>query len=348
MRAAAIRRWGEPLELEELPRPEPGPGEVLVRIRASGVCHTDLHLWRGDWPGARRAMERRGIRVLGHEGVGEVEELGPHVERLKKGDRVGIPWMNYWCGLCEYCSMGAPQWCEELRETSLHVNGTYAEYAVVSERGALRIPAFLGEEQAAGLLCGGLTAYGAVRKLVAEARLPPGKGVAVIGAAGGLGHYAVQVAKAFGYRVIGIDRGAERVRFVEGLGADVALDAMEGLEALRRRTGDVHAALVFTPSIEGYALSLRLIRNAGTLVVVGSPPEEEGTLPASPDFLLSRGLRILPSVVGLPHEFAELLALVEQGKVSSHVGRVAPLQEVNAVLGELLENRYLGRAVLRI
>jgi len=218
----------------------------------------------------------------------------------------------------------------------------------VSERGALRLPRSLRDDQAAGLLCGGLTAYGAVRKLVMEARLPPGKRVAVLGAAGGLGHYAVQIAKAFGYIVLGIDKGKERVRFVEELKADLALDAEGGPEELKKKAGDVHAALVFTPTIEGYRLSLRLLRQTGTLIVVGSPPEDEGPLPASPDFLLSKGLRIVPSLVGLPHEFAELLALVGEGKVSSHVGREAPLQEVNSVLRELMENRYLGRGLLKV
>lgn len=347
MKAACLRRWAAPLVLEELARPRPGPGELLVRIRATGVCRTDLHLWKGHWPGAKRDMERLGVRVLGHEGVGEVEEVGLGVRRFSEGDRVGIGWMNHWCGLCYACSSGAPQWCEELRETSVHLNGTYAEYAIVSERGARAIPAFLSYEQAAGLLCGGLTAYGAVRKLVTDVGLPPGRKVAVLGAAGGLGHYAVQIAKAFGYAVLGIEKGAARVRFVEELGADVALDAEEGVGALRAKAKDVHAALVLAPTIEAYGLALRLLSPPGALIAVGSPAEEQGPLPASPDFLLAKGIRVLPSLVGLPHEFEELLALYEQGKVRSHIGRLAPLEEVNRVLQELQGGRYLGRAVLK-
>lgn len=349
MKAAVLRGPGEPLVLEDVPKPVPAGGQVLVRIRVSGVCHTDLHQWRGDWPAVSRAMEAHGVKILGHEGVGVVEEVGAGVTRLSRGDRVGVPWINYFCGACEHCLSGDPHWCVEAKQTSVHVDGTYAQYALINERAAPRIPSGLGDVEAAPLLCGGVTAYGAVRKLVAELGIPPSaKPVAVIGAAGGLGHYAVQVAKAFGYSVVGIDVGEERVRFVEKLGADHAVDAAEAEKFVEKRFGGVYASLVFAPKISGYTLGLRLLRPRGVLVVAGIPDTKEGGLPLVPLALVGRGTRIVPTNVGVTHEFEELFGLVVAGKVKSHVSKLAPLSEVNQVYRELEQARYVGRAVLEI
>lgn len=348
MKAAVLKGWGVPLAIEKVPMPEPGPGELLVRIKASGVCHTDVHQWRGDWPSRRAMMEANNIRIIGHEGVGIVEEVGLGVTRFKPGDRVGVPVLNYFCGACEYCQSGEPQRCEQAKLVTYHVNGTHAEYATIHERAAPRIPKELSDVEAAPFMDAGVTVYSAVRKLVKEVGLPAGKPIAIVGAAGGLGHYAVQIAKAFGYLVVGIDVGEERTRFVEKFGADYAVEANSAERFIRDKFGGVYAVVVVAPVLAGYELGLRLLRPSGALMAVGLPAESEGNLPITPRSLIALGVKIIPTMVGSTLEIEELLRLAALGKVKSHIAKIAPLEEINTVLRELEEGRYVGRAVLTI
>lgn len=347
MKAAIIKEWGKPLSIEEVPIPKPKTGEILVKISTTGVCHTDIHQWRGDWPIIRNLMEKHGVKILGHEGVGVVEEVGPGVTRFNKGDRVGVPWMNYWCGSCEYCLTGYPHWCPYARYTSVHVNGTYAEYATISERAAPRIPREISDEEAAPLLCAGVTAYGAVRKLITEARIPPGKPIAIIGAAGGLGHYAVQIAKVFGYVVIGIDIGEERVKFVEKLGADYAIDAKDAQKFINEKFGGVYASLVFTPRVSGYEIGIRILRNLGALIAIGIPNIAE-VLQIHPLTLVGMGIRLFGSSVGVTHEFEELFELVATKKVRSYISQIRPLSEINEIFKAVEEGKVVGKVVVKV
>ena len=347
MRAAVIEEWGTPLVIRDVPKPVPKHDEVLVRINVTGVCHTDVHQWRGDWPEDKRVMETNGVSIIGHEGVGTVEGTGADVNDFRTGDRVGIPWMNYWCGGCEPCLSGYPHYCTKLRFTSEHVNGTFAEYATICERATAIVPSQIPDNDAAPLLCAGLTAYGAVRKLVTELRIPPGKLVAVVGAAGGLGHYAVQIAKAFGYKVIGVDTGQDRLEFVKRIGADYSTDASNA-EQVAKSLGGAYASMVFTPNIRGYNLSTRLIRALGSIVVVGLPKATEGPLNLTPAEIVMMGSRIIPSSVGVTHELVELYDLYIENKVKTHLSKVGQLTDINSILGELTESKYLGRAVVSI
>ncbi|MCI4347910.1 MAG: alcohol dehydrogenase catalytic domain-containing protein [Thermoplasmata archaeon] len=347
MRAAVVTAWGAPLAVQDIEAPRPGPGEVLARIRVSGVCHSDVHQWKGDWPAERALMESLGIRVLGHEGVGTVEAVGPGVTRFSVGDRVGVPWMNSWCGGCEVCLTGYSQWCAKAQTTSVTVNGTFAELATVSERAAVSIPAAIPDDEAAPLMCAGVTAYGAVRRLVSELRIPPGKIVAVVGGAGGLGHYAIQIAGALGYRVAGIDVGENRVRFIRELGAEWAFDASEA-EAAMAALGGADASLVFTPKLTGYELALKLTRLVGGMVAVGIPDPAEGSLPITPASLIARGTRIVPANVGVTHEFDELFRLYGAGQVKGHLARRGTLSDLSTILQEMADAKYLARAVVSI
>ncbi|MEM4139034.1 MAG: zinc-binding dehydrogenase, partial [Sulfolobaceae archaeon] len=202
---------------------------------------------------------------------------------------------------------------------------------------APRIPKDLPDTEVAPMMCGGITAYGAVRKLITEVRLPAGKTVAIIGAAGGLGHYAVQIAKAFGYRVVGIDIGQERLRFVEKLGADYVVDAGEAEKFVKERLGGVYASLVFTPRIKGYELGLRLLRPPGALIVVGIPAENEGPIPITPLASILGFIKVIPSIVGVTNEFEDLFSLAVDGRVKSHVSRVIGFSEseINTLFEEL-------------
>ena len=327
------------LRIEDIPKPEPGRGEALVRISAAGVCHSDLHLARGDWAGVP------GNSPLGHEGIGVVEALGPDAEQfVSVGDRVilglGGAGGAYWCGACRQCLAGHTRLCEQTRA----LMGTFAEHLSVWAPALVKIPDTLSDQEAP-LACGGLTAYGAVKKLVSH-NVVPGRPIAVIGAAGGLGHYAVQIATAFGYEVIGVDVGPDRLDFVKSLGASMAVDAAEALEVVRAEFGGVDASLVFSAKMAGFRLGFDLLGPRGLMVCVGLPATSEGNIELNPFAFFAKGATVVYSAVGTVEDMRELVHLAEAGKVRSHVSRTAPLSELPAVFDELEQTQYLGRAVL--
>jgi propanol-preferring alcohol dehydrogenase len=280
---------------------------------------------------------------LGHEAIGVVEALGPGAERsVAVGDRVilGLGGMGgYWCGACEYCLRGLPRHCPE----SKRVLGTFAEYIALWAPSLVRIPEGIGDLDAP-LACGGLTAYGAIKKLV-DHGVRPGDRVVVVGAAGGLGHYAVQIATAFGYEVIGVDVGEERIDFVRSLGASHAFDAGEALDEIRA-LGGAHASLVFAVKMAGFRLGLEVLRPAGLFVAVALPPRSEGTFDLEPMALFKNDPTIVYSAVGTVQDMRELIDLAATNRVTSHVSRVGALSELGAILGELDRAAYAGRAVI--
>jgi len=329
------------VRIDEVAKPEPRHEEALVRLTAAGVCHSDLHLVRGDWPGfnAPRPMK------LGHEGIGVVEALGPGAEPfVQPGDRVilglGGAGGGYWCGACEYCLGGRPRLCSEAKG----IMGAYAEYIRVWAKSLVKLPETVGDEQVP-LACGGLTAYSAVKKLLKFGVLP-GKPVAIVGAAGGLGHYAVQVAHAFGYRVIGIDVGQDKIDFVRSLGVTEAVDAEDALEVVKRGYGGSYASLVFASRLAGFELGLKLLRRGGVFVSVGMPAASEGHLALNPLELLSKDLLITSSAVGTVEEMRELVRLAADGDVKTHVSRTGRLSDVTRIMDELEAGQYAGRAIL--
>jgi len=326
------------LHVRDIPVPEPAAAQVRVHLSASGVCHSDLHLARGDWAGVPRSMS------LGHEGIGVVEALGPGAERfVSVGDRVilGLGGMGggFWCGACEYCLSGRPRLCAQAQP----LMGTFAEQLCVWAPALVRVPEALGDEEAP-LACGGLTAFGAVRKLVAHG-VAPGRTIAIVGAAGGLGHYAVQVAHAFGYRVVGVDVGEERLEFVRSLGAEHVVSA-DDAAAFAFGLGGVDAALVFAARLTGFELGLQMLRRGGLFVAVGIPPSSDGNLQLHPWQLFLNDPTIIYSAVGTVQEMRELVDLASSGKVKTHVSRIGSLSEVPAIFDELEAGKYLGRAVI--
>jgi propanol-preferring alcohol dehydrogenase len=329
------------LHIRDLPMPVPAEGDALIRITAAGVCHSDLHLARGEWMGLPPLMS------LGHEAIGIVEALGPGADRfVQVGDRVilglGGSGGGYWCGACKFCLQGQPRHCKE----SKGIIGTFAEYFCVWARSLVTIPDSLGDHEAP-LACGGLTAYGAVKKLL-DHRVLPGRPVAVIGAAGGLGHYAVQLTKVFGYQVIGIDVGPERLDFVKSLGADMTVDAADpvAVERVRSELGGVDASLVFSAKMAGFRLGFDLLGPRGLFVAVGLPATSEGNLEFNPFQLFMKDATIIYSAVGTVQDMRELVDLASAGRVASHVSRVGALSELGTIFDELAESRYFGRAVL--
>jgi propanol-preferring alcohol dehydrogenase len=327
------------LHIRDLPIPDPGVDEALVHISTSGVCHSDLHIARGDWFGVPRTG------TIGHEAIGVVEALGPGAERfVQVGDRVilglGGASGGYWCGACEYCMKGEPRHCAQ----SKPIMGTFAEYFPVNAPSLVRLPDTVGDNEAP-LACGGLTAYGAVKKMLKHNVLP-GRPIAVIGAAGGLGHYAVQIATAFGYKVVGVDIGEDRLEFVRSLGAHLAVSADEAVDVVQKEFGGVDASLVFSARMAGFDLGFKLLRRMGLFVAVGLPPSSEGNIELQPFEFFMKDATVIYSAVGTVQDMRELVALAADGKVKTHVSRTGPLSDLGAIFDELEAGKYLGRAVL--
>ena len=326
------------IHVRDIDVPEPLPDQARVHLSASGVCHSDLHLARGDWMGVPRSMS------LGHEGIGVVEALGPGAERyVAVGDRVilGLGGMGggYWCGACEYCLSGRPRLCAQAQV----VMGTFAEQLCVWAPALVKLPDSLGDEEAP-LACGGLTAFSAVRKLSTHG-VPPGRTIAIIGAAGGLGHYGVQIAHAFGYRVVGVDVGEERLEFVRSLGAEDVVSA-DDAAGFAFGLGGVDAALVFAARLAGFELGLQMLKRGGLFIAVGIPPSSEGNLQLNPWQMFLTDPTIMYSAVGTVQEMRDLIDLAAAGKVKTHVSRVGDLSDVPAIFDELEAGKYLGRAVI--
>lgn len=346
MKAAVITEFGKPFEIKDVPKPKIGPNEVLVRIEASGFCHSDLHAAKGDWPSVVKLLKTTGVKILGHEGVGKVVEIGESVRNVNIGDRVGVSFIHSTCGICEPCLTGHEVWCEDIKFISRHVDGTFAEYTKVSGEWAIPIPEGIPDDEAPALLCAGITSYSAVKKLITQG-ITPGKKIAIIGAAGGLGHYAVQIAKVFGYKVVGIDVGEEKVSTIKKLGADFAIDAKD-VEQFIKEEGKVSAAIVVAPTIAAYEMAFNSVKKVGVVVVVGIPPEAQGSLPITPRQHVGWGTRIIPSYIGTRQEFRELFSLYLDRKVKSLVTIKEPLEKINDIMERMEKGIIIGRGILTI
>ena len=335
MKAAVARAFGKPLTIEEFTVPEPGPGEVLVKVVASGVCHTDLHAIDGDWP-----VKPTLPLIPGHEGVGHVAAVGAGVTDVKEGDAVGVPWLYDACRACEYCETGWETLCERQRNTGYSVNGAYAEYVLASAPFVGHLPRGTDFVAMAPILCAGVTTYKGLKET--EAR--PGEWV-VISGIGGLGHVAIQYAKAMGLNVVAIDVADDKLALARRLGADLTVDARspDVVETVRRETGGgAHGVLVTAVSPPAFQLAIACARRRGTVSLVGLPP---GDFPTPIFDVVLKRITVRGSIVGTRRDLAEAIAFAADGKVKATV-TARPLSEVNAVLGDLRAGRIEGRVAL--
>jgi propanol-preferring alcohol dehydrogenase len=337
MRAALLTAFDGQLHVGETPRPSPRADEVVVRVEACGVCHSDLHMARGEWPDVAAQMSLPAI--LGHEIVGQVVAKGTDAKGVELGQRVGVGWLASTCGECEYCSTGAENICRDRKVTSVALPGGYAEYARIKASHAIPVPSLLPAEQAAPLFCAGLTVYHALRNAGSFAGLR----VAVFGV-GGLGHLGVQLAKLGGAEVIAVDFGDAKLDLALKLGAARALDARDpDIVKQLRAGGGPHVALVTAASKAAYDLAFKTIRRRGTILVVGLPKED---LTFFADDLVVSECKIVGSAVGTRAEMHELLALAAAGKIRCEAETVT-LDQVSDVFARMDRGELRGRAVIR-
>ncbi len=333
MRAAVVTAFDRPVSLDERPIPEPGPGQVLVRLETCGLCHTDIHAMRGDWP------VKPGLPfVPGHEGVGIVEKLGDGVTSPPIGQRVAMAWLGRACGECRYCIDGRENLCEQQQNTGYSIDGGYAEYAIADAKFAVRVPDGVSPMDAAPLSCAGVTTYAAVK----AAKVVPAERVAVFGI-GGLGHLAVQYARLVGAEVIAVDITEEKLNLARDLGADHVVDAksVDPIAEIARLGGaDVAIVLAVAPQVFGQAFAS--LNRGGRLVLVSLPAEGSLTVPVFDTVL--KGISIIGSIVGTRQDLAEVFALHALGRTRV-VAVARDLSDVNEAVDEVLSGDVPARLV---
>ncbi len=330
MKAAVLHEFGQPLRIEDVPIPVPGPGEVLLKVHACGVCHSDLHLAHADWDQLRR--HTRLPLILGHEIAGTVESVGEGVSHFRPGDRAGAAWLHWTCEDCEYCRAGRESLCPKQIITGVTVDGGYAEFVKAKASHLIPIPGEISLAEAAPLFCAGLTVYHALNQSAIEA----GQSVAVIGI-GGLGHLAVQLARVRAAEVSAIDIAPDKLALARECGATTLINTAAGEKPPR-----VHVAMVCAGSVAAYETALNSLRRGGTLVVVGMPAQP---IPIHAMRLVSGELKIISSAVGSRQELRELLDLAAHGKVRCRIEK-SPLEDAANVLHRMQQGAIQGRVVL--
>src|SRR5580698_10339161 len=260
MKAAVLGDFKTPLSIKDVDQPQPDAQEVLVEVEACGVCHSDLHVADGDWPQLVPITKRP--LILGHEIAGRVVEKGASVTHLELGDRVGIPWIYWTCGECDFCREGNENLCAKQKITGVTVDGGYADFVKVPASHATKIPDGLSSADAAPLFCAGVTVYRALK----HAKIQSGQRLAVFGV-GGLGHLAIQIGQGLGADVSAIDVSEEKLEHARSLGASVTLNsATVNVVKELRRAGGAHVAIVTSAAKAAYDTAFPCVRGSGTLL----------------------------------------------------------------------------------
>jgi propanol-preferring alcohol dehydrogenase len=340
LKAVILHSFAEPLQIEDHPTPSAGPGEVLIQVAACGVCHSDLHLAMGEWDMLKPITKLP--LTLGHEVAGTIAGIGEGVTGFEVGDRVGVPWLHWTCGECEFCASGRETLCSKQQVTGCTVDGGFAEFLKARASHTAKLPDNLSFEEAAPLLCAGVTVHRAMKK----AELQSGQKVAVFGV-GGLGHLAIQLAKAKGAEVIAVDVAEDKLALARECGADLVVNAANGQahkEIKKATGGGAHVVMVTSGSRAAYETAFRSIRKAGALAIVGMAPEP---VPLSTVAVVSGEFRIVGSAVGTREDLREVLQLAAEGKVKCRIETRA-LEEAQNVLDEMKDGRLVGRVVLSI
>jgi propanol-preferring alcohol dehydrogenase len=335
MQAAVVEAFGKPLVLREWERPSAGPGQIVVKTEACGVCHTDLHAADGDWP-----LKPKPPFIPGHEAIGIVAEVGSGVTLVKEGDRVGVPWLYSACGHCEWCLTAWETVCPEAKFGGYTQNGGFAEYILADPDYVAHIPKGLSSVEAAPLICAGITTY----KGIKETQAKPGQWLAVSGC-GGLGHLAIQYAKAMGLLVCAVDIDDQKLELAKTLGADLVFNAKTSDPAteLKRETGGgAHGVLITAPSLIAFKQGIGMTRRRGTCALVGLPP---GDFPVPLFDVVANCITIRGSFVGTREDMAEALDFAARGKVKADI-ELQPLSEINEIFKRLKAGDVAARVVI--
>jgi propanol-preferring alcohol dehydrogenase len=331
--AAVVHDFGAPLSVEQVPWRELGPGQILVKVEACGLCHTDIHAAHGDWP-----VKPSPPFVPGHEGVGIVVELGPGVTEVAPGDRVAMPWLGYACGTCDYCVSGWETLCESQENMGYSIDGAFGEYATAYARYVVKVPEGIDPFDAAPLTCAGVTTYKAVK--VAGTR--SSDLVAVFGV-GGLGHLAIQYARIAGGRVIAVDLLDEKLELARELGAEFTVNATreDPVEAIKS-LGGADQAIALAVSPRAFEQAYGTLRRGGKLVFVALPADNHVTLPIFETVL--NAITVVGSIVGTRADLREVFELHVAGQTKV-IHEVRPLKRVNESIADVEAGRVAARIV---
>jgi propanol-preferring alcohol dehydrogenase len=335
MQVEVVEHFGKPLMSQEWAIPSPGPGQILVKTEACGVCHTDLHAATGDWP-----LKPKLPFIPGHEAIGRVAAVGTGVTLVKEGDRVGVPWLYSACGHCEYCLTAWETVCPDAKFGGYTQNGGFAEYLLADPNYVARIPDGLDPQHAAPLICAGITTYKGIKVTEAKA----GEWI-VISGAGGLGHLAIQYAKLMGLQVCAVDIDNAKLKLATTLGADLVVNAKDegAVEAVKKGTsGGAHGVLITAPSLGAFKQGVGMTRKRGTCVLVGLPP---GDFPVPLFDVVANCITIRGSFVGNREDMAETLAFAAEGKVKADI-ELQPLSAINTIFDRLEQGKVAGRIVI--
>jgi propanol-preferring alcohol dehydrogenase len=339
--AQVIEETGGEIHYKQIPVQKPGPDEVLVNIKYSGVCHTDLHAWQGDWPLATKLP-----LVGGHEGAGVVVATGELVEDVKIGDHVGIKWLNGSCLACDFCQQSDEPLCPKPQLSGYTVDGTFQQYAIGKAAHVARIPKELPLDAIAPILCAGITVY----KGLKESNAKPGQWVAIVGAGGGLGSIALQYARAMGLRTIGIDTGDEKKKIcTEQLGAEHFVDfakssnVVKDVQACTPDGLGPHAVLLVAVNEKPFQQAAEYVRPRGTVVCIGLPA---GAYLKAPVFeSVIKMITIKGSYVGNRKDSAEAIDFFARGLIKAPY-KVLGLSELKSVYDQMQKMQIVGRIVL--
>ncbi|MGY4742248.1 zinc-dependent alcohol dehydrogenase [Streptomyces sp. ATMOS53] len=334
MKAAVVTEFGKALEIQDLPVPEVGPGQVLVRMEASGLCHTDIHAAHGDWP-----VKPQPPFIPGHEGIGTVEAVGAGVSEDLLGKRVAVPWLGSSCGACRYCVSGWETLCESQVNSGYSVDGCYAEYTVANAGAVVHVPDSVSSLDAAPLTCAGVTTYKAIK----VAHVVPAERVAVFGI-GGLGHLAVQYARLVGGLVTAVDLEPEKLGLAHRLGADVLVNARthDPVEEIRK-TGGADVAVVLAAAPKAFEQAYRSLNRGGRLVMVALPADDAAVSVPIFETVLG-GISVIGSIVGTRQDLTEVFALHAAGRTQV-IAETRRLEDVNDSFDEVLGGRAEARLV---
>jgi propanol-preferring alcohol dehydrogenase len=332
MRAAVVPALGKPLEIREVPVPEPARGQILVRIEASGLCHTDIHAARGDWP-----VKPKIPLIPGHEGVGSVVSVGDDVDPALIGTRVALPWLGHACGSCRYCVSGWETYCTAPAYTGYTIDGSYAEYAIGYASHAVPVPDGVSSLDAAPLTCAGVTTYKALK----VAKPQPNETAMIVGI-GGLGHLALQYARIFGATTVAVDVEDAKLELAKALGADHVVDARGDQAAALAALGGVDVAVVTVPSPAAMRAAHAALNPNGRLVLVGLPADNRLELPVFETVL--KGISVIGSLVGTRNDLADCFALHAQGHTRV-ITETRRLEDVNECFEEVLAGQVPARLV---